>query len=581
MVMAVRRATTLFIVLATIVLMLIAAPASAALPPGGTFVDDDGNIHEADIEAIAAEGITKGCNPPWNDEYCPKRTVTRAEIGAMVVRALGLTDDGGKDWFTDDDGQWYEDSLNKLAAAGITKGCNADGSQFCPTREVTRGEFAAFLVRAYGYSDPGPEDRFIDDDDSIFEGDIQRLAQAGVTKGCNPPDNNRFCPDGRLPREQIASFFTRAEGLTPNTPPERPDVAIETVVSGLSGPLDLAHPAGDSRLFVAEKGGRIKIIDGGAVLPTPFLDISSLVSNGGEQGLLGIAFHPDYGSNGRFYVHYTDTNGDSRVVEYTVSGNPNVADPGSARSIIRVAQYRSNHNGGMIDFDPSGNLLIALGDGGGAGDPLDNGENPNTLLGTILRIGVDGDDFNGDTVANYTIPSDNPFVGSPSARDEVWAYGLRNPWKFSIDGPTGLLYIADVGQKAREEVNVQPVTEGGVNYGWNELEGSLCHEPASGCSSAGTVLPVVEYGRGGGCSVTGGYVYRDDEVTQLIGHYVYADFCAGVLRSFRYHPDAGVDAERVWSDLGSLGQVTSFGLGADGSLYVVIFDGRILRLTTD
>ncbi|MDJ0792507.1 MAG: PQQ-dependent sugar dehydrogenase [Acidimicrobiia bacterium] len=563
---------------AILIVSLATAASAATLPPGGSFTDDDGNVHEGNIEAIADEGITKGCNPPWNDEYCPGNNVTRAQMAAMMVRALDLTDDGGKDWFVDDDGTWYEDSANKLAQAGITRGCNPpDNDEFCGGDTITRGQFAAFMVRGYGYTDPGPGDWFIDDDTSIFEGDIDRLATAGVTLGCNPPDNTKYCPDGKVRRDQLASFLGRAEGLTAMVPPVRTTPEIETVVTGLSGPVFLTSPEGDDRLFVVEKGGRIKIIDGGSVLGTPFLDISTLVSGGSEQGLLGMAFHPDYATNGRFYVSYTDKGDDSRIVEYEVSGDPNTANPSSARNILEVSQFARNHNGGMIMFDQTGHLLFGLGDGGGGGDPEEHGQNRNTLLGSMLRIGVDGDDFPSDSGRNYTIPSDNPFVSSSGA-DEIWAYGLRNPWRFSVDTETGLLYIADVGQNRFEEVNVAPADEAGINYGWDILEASTCFEPSSGCSTSGIRLPVIEYGRSGGCSVTGGYVYRGSEVTQLIGHYVYADYCRGVLRSFRYHPTAGVDSPKVWNELGSVGSVTSFGISGD-DLYILTIDGKVMRLT--
>jgi hypothetical protein len=565
-----------------LVLVMAGTAIAGSLPPGGTFSDDDGNIHEGSIEAIAAAGITKGCNPPWNDRYCPTRDVIRGEIAAMLVRAFDLTDDGGRDWFTDDDGEWYEDSANKLAQAGITRGCNPPASdRFCGENLTTRAEFAAFLTRAYGYADPGPGDWFVDDDGSIFEDDIDRLAQAGVTKGCNPPDNDRFCPNGKVKRDQIASFLSRSEGLIAITPPPRSEPAIETVVTGVSQPVFLTSPEGDDRLFVVEKAGRIRIIENDSLKASPFLNISGLVSGGGEQGLLAMAFHPGYATNGRFFVYYTDTSGNSRVVEYTVSGNPDVADPGSAHLIIKVTQPATNHNGGLVAFDSSDHLLVSLGDGGGSGDPNNNGENPNTLLGSILRIGVEGDDFPSDSHRNYTIPSDNPFVGSTAGRDEIWAYGLRNPWRFSTDELTGLIYIADVGQNKWEEVSVADADEGGTNYGWNTLEGTHCFEPSTGCSSTGTMLPVVEYGRNQGCSVTGGYVYRGNEVTQFQGHYVYADFCTGVLRSFRYHKTAGVDSVRIWSELGSLGRITSFGVDETDRLYILTIDGKVLRLTTE
>ena len=223
---------------ALLIVALVAGTAAAAvLPPGGTFVDDNGNVHEGFIEAIAAEGITRGCNPPVNDRYCPSSFVTRDQMAAFLVRTLGLTSDGGKDWFSDDNGSQFEADINKLAAAGITSGCNPpDNDEFCPTRRVTRGQMAAFLVRAYGYVDPGRGDWFVDDDDSTFEDDIDRLATAGITLGCNPPANDNFCPANPVRRDQMASFLGRAEGLTPIIPPAVIQPGIVVVETGLSRP---------------------------------------------------------------------------------------------------------------------------------------------------------------------------------------------------------------------------------------------------------------------------------------------------------------------------------------------------------
>lgn len=571
----------LVVALVVTVLVIGAAAALGALPPGGTFVDDDGNVHEGFIEAIAAQGITKGCDPPNNNRYCPGQNVTRGQMAAFLVRARGLTDDGGEDWFTDDNGTPFEADINKLAAAGITRGCNPPANdKYCPNDSVSRGQMAAFLVRAYGYADPGKGDWFTDDDGSVFEEDIDRLRVAGVTLGCNPPANTRYCPLDFVRRDQMASFLGRAEGLTPTTPPPRAQPVLQTVVTGLSRPVFLTSPFGDDRLFVLEKVGRIRVIRNDILVPTSFLDISALVSKGSEQGLLGLAFHPSYASNGRFYVSYTDTAGDSRVVEYTVSGDPDIADSTSARSIITVNQPAGNHNGGMITFDPSGNLLLGLGDGGGSGDPQNRSEDPTSLLGSMLRIGVDGDDFPSDANRNYTIPADNPFVGSSAGADEVWAYGLRNPWRFSLDATSGLMYIADVGQVRREEIDVVPIGLSGVNYGWNTLEGSLCFDPSDGCSSAGTTLPVLEYGHSEGCSVTGGYVYRGTEFPDLVGHYFYADYCAGELRSLRYS-GGSVGSERIWSsEYGFIGNITSFGVDNANRLYIITDGGKILRLAS-
>jgi glucose/arabinose dehydrogenase len=551
---------------------------AAPLPPGGTFTDDNGNVHEGFIEAIAAEGITRGCNPPINDRYCPSSFVERGQMAAFLVRALDLTDDGGKDWFTDDDGTTFEADINKLATAGITAGCNPpDNDRFCPDGSVTRGQMAAFLVRAYEYTDAGKGDWFVDDDGTVFEADIDRLATAGITLGCNPPANDRYCPGDLVRRDQMASFLGRAEGLTPMVPPPVIEPSIETVVTGLSRPVWATSPEGDDRLFVLEKSGYVRIVENDALQSGAFLDINDLVSGANEQGLLGLAFHPDYASNGLFYVSYTDTGGDSRIVEYQVSGNPNRADEASARLILEVDQPANNHNGGMITFAPDGYLLFGLGDGGGGGDPWGNGQNKNTLLGSMLRIGIDGDDFPGDANRNYTIPADNPFVGSSGA-DEIWAYGLRNPWRFSIDETADLLYIGDVGQGAWEEVDVTSISDAGLNYGWNELEGNHCYPAGSSCDATGTVPATVEYSHSYGCSVTGGYVYRGSEFPDLVGHYFYADYCAGDLLSFKYDSGA-VSAERNWtSELGKIGSATSFAVDNEQRLYILNESGRLLRL---
>ena len=558
---------------------VLATTALAQVPPGGTFVDDDGNVHEGYIEAIAAETITLGCNPPINDRYCPANLVTRGEMAAFLVRAFDLTDDGGKDWFGDDDESNFEGDINKLATAGITRGCNPPANdQFCPNGRVTREQMAAFLVRAYEYGDSGAVDYFTDDEDSLFEADINSLAAAGITSGCNPPTNDHYCPTDDVRRDEMASFLGRAEGLQPLFPPARVVPDIEIVVSGLDDPLLATSPPGDDRLFVVEKSGYIQIIENDALAGKPFLDIHDLVSAGSEQGLLGMAFHPNYSSNGLLYVSYTDDSGDSRIVEYEVSSDPDVADESSARLILRVDQPQSNHNGGMVAFDPSGKLLVSLGDGGGGGDPEENGQKTNTLLATLLRLDIDGDDFPSDTARNYAIPSDNPLVGKSGA-DEIWAYGLRNPWRFSIDVPTGLLYIGDVGQGQWEEIDVAPVTTGGLNYGWNSFEGDHCYDTGDGCDRTGKTFPALEYSHAQGCSVTGGYVYRGTDFPDLVGHYFFADYCRGELRSFLYNNGA-VSSERNWTtEVGSLGSVIGFGVDNQERLYILNTAGAVMRLT--
>jgi hypothetical protein len=283
-----------------------AAPAWADLPAGGTFVDDDGNVHEGTIEAIFAAGITKGCNPPLNDRFCPQDPVSRGEMAAFLVRALDLPATT-VDAFTDDSGSEFEGDINRLAAAGITRGCNPPtDDKFCPDRDVSRGEMAAFLVRAYAYA-PSMVDAFSDDDGSTFEADIDSLSAEGITKGCTA---TWFCPSAPVTRAEMASFLSRAEGLTPMVPPPRAPITLETVATGLTRPVYLTAPSGDDRLFIVQKNGIIDIVENGRVASKPFLDISAKVSEaGGEMGLLSMAFHPDYGTNGRFFVYYSREGG--------------------------------------------------------------------------------------------------------------------------------------------------------------------------------------------------------------------------------------------------------------------------------
>ena len=335
------------------------------------------------------------------------------------------------------------------------------------------------------------------------------------------------------------------------------------VTEGLGTPVFLATPAGDTRLFVVEQQGRIRIVENGTLLPTPFLTIANL-SAGGERGLLSMAFHPGYAQNGFFFVNYTDARGDTRVERYRVSADRNRADPASAQLVIQVAQPYSNHNGGLVAFGPDGKLYIGMGDGGGGGDPDETGQDPLHLLGKLLRLDVDG-------AAPYAIPPDNPFAGRSDRRPEIWATGLRNPWRFSWDRTANLLFVADVGQNRLEEINVVPAAQAGVNYGWDVMEGSDCFEPGSGCDRTGLLLPVAEYTHADGCSVTGGYVYRGQDLPALRGTYFYADYCQGWVRSFRYAGGQATEA-RSW-ELQDVGTITSFGEDARGELYVLAGGG--------
>ncbi|MEE8278540.1 MAG: PQQ-dependent sugar dehydrogenase, partial [Thermoanaerobaculia bacterium] len=336
-------------------------------------------------------------------------------------------------------------------------------------------------------------------------------------------------------------------------------IELTLVAEGLTQPLALVHAGdGSRRLFIVEQGGRILIHDGTGLLPDPFLDISSRVNCCGERGLLGLAFHPDYASNGFFFVNYTESSGDTVISRFSVSGDPNRADGSSETEVLSFAQPFANHNGGQLAFGPDGHLYIASGDGGSGGDPRNNGQQLDTLLGKILRIDVDELPFG--------IPPDNPFVDNPSARAEIWAFGLRNPWRFSFDRSTGDLFIADVGQDRREEVDFQPAgSPGGENYGWRRMEGSLCFNPSGGCNDGSLVLPILEYDHDLGCSVTGGYVYRGTEAPGLEGNYLFGDFCSGLI--WGATPGLGgawAVAELAGSDLA----ISSFGEDGPGELYV-------------
>ncbi|MBI4539686.1 MAG: PQQ-dependent sugar dehydrogenase [Gemmatimonadetes bacterium] len=347
------------------------------------------------------------------------------------------------------------------------------------------------------------------------------------------------------------------------------NILAQVVASGFVDPVHLTAPASDRRLFVVEQAGRIRIIEpDGRVLAAPFLDLRDRVRSGGERGLLSLAFHPNYAANGQFYVNYTDLEGDTRVERYFVSRDPNLADPGSAKLILHVDQPFANHNGGLVVFGPDGMLYIGMGDGGSAGDPLGHGQNRGTLLGALLRIDVNRGD-------PYAVPPDNPFVGMAGARGEIWAIGLRNPWRFTFDREAGLLYIADVGQNLWEEVNVVSASRAGLNFGWSIMEGAHCFV-APACDRTGLVLPVLEYGHDDGCSVTGGHVYHGARIPAVVGHYFYGDWCGGWIRSFR-HRDGAASEIRRW-EVGDVGRITSFGEDAQRELYVLSSSGRVYRL---
>lgn len=366
-------------------------------------------------------------------------------------------------------------------------------------------------------------------------------------------------------------------GSTETSPP--PAVVVEfpnpdafewsLVASGLENPIGLANAGdGSGRLFVLEQAGRIRILQNGNLLPEPFLDIRDRISCCGERGLLGLAFHPRYAENGYFYVNYTDSNGNTVIARFQAANPQDLrADPASEMAILNIEQPYRNHNGGAVVFGPDGYLYLGLGDGGSAGDPLNAGQSTNTLLGKVLRIDI-------DAAEPYAAPPDNPFtLGGGLA--EVWAYGLRNPWRISFDRLTGDLYIADVGQNTVEEINVLPSgSPSGANFGWNYREGS---RPFQGSPPAGLALidPVADYNHTKGCSVTGGYVYRGSILPQWQGIYLYGDYCTGLIWGLLNTPQGWRDAELFKTNF----NITSFGEDETGEVYLVDYGGGVYRLS--
>ena len=384
---------------------------------------------------------------------------------------------------------------------------------------------------------------------------------------------------GDTPTAPAAPTPTRTMSLTPPATEDPPPSAplIELAVKPAFPALSLSRMVGiayakdrSDRLYVVLQPGRIVSFpnDPGADSAELFLDIRDRVNDRGEEeGLLGLAFDPQYAANGHFYVYYSASGPRRSVVSrFSVSTDGRRANPGSERVLLEVPQPFSNHNGGQIAFGPDGYLYIGLGDGGSRGDPQGNGQDLSTLLGSILRIDVSAVDSTGA----YAIPADNPFVGRGGARPEIWAYGLRNPWRFSFDRATGDLWTADVGQNSFEEVDI---VKPGLNYGWNIMEGGHCFD-GPGCDRAGLEMPVAEYGREGGCSVTGGYVYRGSRLPSLYGAYVYGDYCSGRIWALRHDGEEVTDHMQI-VDSGL--RIPSFAEDSSGELYILSFDGTIYR----
>ena len=388
-----------------------------------------------------------------------------------------------------------------------------------------------------------------------------------VFVACGGDEGPRPSGEGLRPTV-TASPTTDRTGSDGRFDPDDVDLELERVAAGFESPLLVTHAGdGSGRLYVVEQSGLIRMIEDGEVVRTPFLDISDLTEAGGEQGLLGLAFHPAFERDRRFFINYTDTEGDTVVASYGVADDGVTADPDSAHTILKLDQPYSNHNGGHVAFGPDGYLYIGMGDGGSAGDPEENGQNLDALLGKMLRIDVDAGD-------PYAIPDDNPFADGGGA-PEIWAYGLRNPWRFSFDEPSGTLWIGDVGQDQLEEIDRVPADRPGLNYGWNLMEGSRCYQGS--CDASGKVLPVTEYDHDDGCSITGGFVYRGDEFPDMRGGYFFSDYCSGTIWAIDANANGPVKPDVL---LESGGSISSFGVDEDGELYVTdISSGEVLQVT--
>ena len=353
-------------------------------------------------------------------------------------------------------------------------------------------------------------------------------------------------------------------------------VVLTPVVSGLDSPVQVTSARdGSGRLFIVEQGGKVLIVKNGVLLPTPFIDIAAQLATGGERGLLGIAFHPSYKTNGKFYLYFTrKSDGDIAINEYRVSGDPDIATHAALRRIITIDHPYANHNGGQMAFGPDGYLYIGTGDGGSGGDPGNRAQNLNVLLGKMLRINVNGH----LGARQYLIPRSNPYVGR-FGRNEIWSRGLRNPWGWSFDRLTGDMWIGDVGQNRYEEIDRSVVSATstsrgrGVNYGWRIMEGRHCYRPSSGCHTAGLRMPVVEYDHSQGCSVIGGFVYRGTAIPALAGRYVFGDLCSGTIWTIPRTARAPASKSTLLST--SL-QISRFGEDQAGELYVLDYAGGTL-----
>ena len=403
------------------------------------------------------------------------------------------------------------------------------------------------------------------------------VAACGSSSGTGQPSVGSA---GSAHPPSAAATASSSPARTPASParvdPTGVALSLAVVVDGLTGPVDVASPGdGGGRLFVVEQPGRIRLVRDGRLVTRPFLDIRTRVASGGERGLLGLAFHPEFPTDPRLFVDYTDLEGDTVVSEFRLDPEDgDVADPGSERILVQIDQPYPNHNGGAVAFGPDGMLYVSTGDGGSGGDPHGNGRRLDTLLAKILRIDIDGQQ-EGDVA--YRIPDDNPFVDVAEARPEIWLTGLRNPWRMRFDGETGDLWIGDVGQGAWEEIDVAPAATGGLDFGWNVMEGFHCFQPGEGCDETELTLPIAEYGHGLGCAVIGGVVVRDPDQPLVDGFYLFSDSCSGNF----WLLDADADGAEKPVLVASTGRaISSIALGEDGTILATdLGSGALLAIT--
>ncbi|NOX64115.1 MAG: PQQ-dependent sugar dehydrogenase [Chloroflexi bacterium] len=435
------------------------------------------------------------------------------------------------------------------------------------------GLFLAILLFAACRSEPAPSPTPSPTIAPTLPPTATPTLQPTIAPAASPPAPTLAPASPPAPTPTFVPTVTPTLPPTPTPPPFPPGISLQPFVT-LSEEITYLTHAGDGRqrIFVVEKKGRVRVVENGVVQDEPFLDISDVVdSAASERGLLSIAFPPDFAKSGYFYVNYTarEGDGDTVVARYAVSDDPNLADPQSGEILLQIDQPEANHNGGQLQFGPDGYLYIGMGDGGSAGDPWDNAENLNTLLGKMLRIDV-------KEAPGYVVPGDNPFVDRRDARAAIWAYGLRNPWRFSFDRATGDMYIADVGQNKWEEINFEPAGgQGGLHYGWNTLEGNHCFDPPEGCDASGKVAPIYEYDHSQGCSITGGYVYRGRAYPALEGVYFYGDFCTGNIWGLRRNEQGEWRSALL---LDTEVNIASFGEDEAGELYVLDLGGAIYRV---